>query len=324
MVLRNLPFLPVILIPVLVGCAILEQIPPFLSGDRFQVSIGLALVFTLVAAAALWFAFLNCRYAWRVAYAVTDRRALIYYKSIFGVETLRAFPGSDLTRAAMVLRSSGDGDVALRQVENVGSGRRNTRVLVGFFCISDPREALDQIRAIARGSTPTNTGAAPTEWRWRILVIPIVFGLIALPLAIFTGRDFYRSVASISWVPAQAVVLDSHVASRHGKGTSYFPYVSYQFTASGQNYFGSTVEFGGVAGWKYAKNTVDRLRLRSTITIHYDPSDPNQSVIYEGLRPAAAIPFGLTLDIFATTVSIGFIIRRNAIPRDAIRVIGGT
>jgi hypothetical protein len=104
------------------------------------------LVGGLMAAASVWMP----RRLRRVAYALTDRRALIWEPGFFGRYTVRSYTPASLSRLTRVDRGDGAGDLVFEEYYTAGTNsqgfqttQRNQR---GFLAVDRVREVEELMR----------------------------------------------------------------------------------------------------------------------------------------------------------------------------------
>jgi hypothetical protein len=91
------------------------------------------------------------RAARRAAYAITDRRALVWQARPFGSElTVRSFAPAELTQITRVERADGTGDLVFLEVFNHSTNskghRSTTRTRFGFLGVDGVRDVEDLLR----------------------------------------------------------------------------------------------------------------------------------------------------------------------------------
>lgn len=97
------------------------------------------------------------------------------------------------------------------------------------------------------------------------------------------------AVESRRWPNVQGLVVASQVEDKTDSegGRLYRPRVSYRYSVNGQDFVGERACFGDAdyVGWAlFARDIVARYRVRSPVTVHYDPSDPADAVLEPGLN----------------------------------------
>jgi len=117
-----------------------------------------------------------------------------------------------------------------------------------------------------------------------IKAIGFVGSAIFLVIAFLQKRKAKK--AAETWQTAQGTILTSGIQekrSRSSKGyttTTYWPYVTYQYSIMGQVYQGDKLGFGS-AGYTRAKaeEVLAPYPQGAPVTVHYDPDDPNKAVL---------------------------------------------
>lgn len=116
----------------------------------------------------------------------------------------------------------------------------------------------------------------------------------------------WRKITS-EWTKTNAKLISKHIGEKKIlPGTSqsnYRIYVEYEFTVNGTTFVGNTLNLVELQNGEEAMlmKTAERLiqKIGSTITIYYNPANPNQSVVYRG---------GYIFWIFLLMLGIGMIL----------------
>lgn len=161
------------------------------------------------------------------------------------------------------------------------------------------------------------------------------FGLIwmcfVLGFDVFIGYQFWRAYdARTRFLPAAGMVTASRVeSSSSSDGTTYGAQVEYDYEINGQSYQGDRYSYFSfsTSSRDHAQDIVDRYPVGREITVHYDPDEPEDSVLETG---AASFP---TLAILFLTpfhcIGIGFlggglaeVVRRHRLGEDSEALTG--
>jgi hypothetical protein len=110
-------------------------------------------------------------------------------------------------------------------------------------------------------------------------------GTIAFPLGAMTLigglDDVVHAVRSTGWPTATGKVLSSEVEHRFGKGPHFTARVRYEYQADGQRLEGSEIHFAQ-RRFRFesgAEQVISRYPVGSTVTVHYDPDEPETAVL---------------------------------------------
>ena len=95
------------------------------------------------------------RRAKRMAYVLTDRRAIILSFGWRSSASVRSFEPSGLTDLQRRERADGSGDLIF--TTDVSSRGRNTSAAVGFVAIQNVKEVEDRVRRLAQESRNAQT-----------------------------------------------------------------------------------------------------------------------------------------------------------------------
>ncbi|WP_306224765.1 DUF3592 domain-containing protein [Bosea beijingensis] len=134
----------------------------------------------------------------------------------------------------------------------------------------------------------------PDSWKERLPFANSTFGpvvLIFLPMAVMLVALIVNGVLKVrqakGWAQAQGRITRSRMASRSppagstiGK-TENVPDVSYSFSVRGRNYQGNRVSLGNISG-PFADEALKRYPVGATVTVYYDPADPDSNVLERG------------------------------------------
>jgi len=86
--------------------------------------------------------------------------------------------------------------------------------------------------------------------------------------------------AAATWPTASGQVLVSEVARRFRIGaSSYVANVRYRYRVGNTDYEGGRVRFRNIFGWQDAEREVYRFPAGSRVTVHYNPSRPEEAVL---------------------------------------------
>jgi hypothetical protein len=125
------------------------------------------------------------------------------------------------------------------------------------------------------------------------LAVAVPFLIVAVVLFSIAGRGRGAADAAKRWTTGTATIVSATIESRHSHdtGTSYYPYVVYEYDAQGQRYRNDRLNFGsavgkGVAGW--VQNDIAKYQPGSQHPVYYDPADPRQAVL-ERKAPASSL-----------------------------------
>jgi len=96
-----------------------------------------------------------------------------------------------------------------------------------------------------------------------------------------------RSHAAQNWPVIQGEVREIDLGEEFlrtatGKvGTGFFPFVHYGYTVNGQHYENDRITFAkGSLDFITASNVRDEFQVGGKVDVHYNPSNPGQSVLY--------------------------------------------
>lgn len=125
-------------------------------------------------------------------------------------------------------------------------------------------------------------------------LIFLVLGLFAAGVVLMAwgGFEIKGSQESGSWPSAQGAITSSGMSQRttrdsnHRTRTTYYPKVGFQYQVDGRNYTSLRIAFGtGDTGGseKWARKIVNKYPAGKTVTVYYNPQDPQYGVLESGI-----------------------------------------
>lgn len=157
-----------------------------------------------------------------------------------------------------------------------------------------------------------------TGWNIAALIIAII-GLIWLIYASW----FNSKIESIRrWPRTKATVVNAVVSPEQvrGSGTSYLdprfvtglidtrtkyiPEILYTYNVAGKNYESSNFIYGGPKALNALdiKTTMQHIQPNSTIDIYYNPNNPAESYVYNGVKSYTGIWMGIIMLLIAGAI----------------------
>lgn len=131
----------------------------------------------------------------------------------------------------------------------------------------------------------------PDSWKERLPFANSTFGVVALiflPMAVMLAalilNGFLKVRQARGWAQAQGRITRSRMASRSPPAgneigrTENVPDVTYSFSVRGRNYQGNRVSLGNISG-PFADEALKRYPVGATVTVYYDPADPDSNVL---------------------------------------------
>ena len=118
------------------------------------------------------------------------------------------------------------------------------------------------------------------QWIWAVSLV------IGAALLLSGALQATRILSSLSWPTATGTIAQSDL--KHGymrEGIlKYKAHIVYHYDVDGTRYSGRRIAFSGAAthGWK-AREVAAAYRVGDTVTVHYHPSKPGQSVLITGV-----------------------------------------
>ena len=136
----------------------------------------------------------------------------------------------------------------------------------------------------------------------RIFFSVLAVGLILLGL--YTMRETSRSRG---WVNASAKVVASNVNEFAGKnGRTYRPMIVFSYSVGSVRYMSSRLAFHPLVSSNRndAARIVAKYPVASTVSVRYDPTDPEQAVLEPGSNPWIPIVAGGACSMLAVWMRI--------------------
>ncbi|MCV9935949.1 DUF3592 domain-containing protein [Boseaceae bacterium BT-24-1] len=147
----------------------------------------------------------------------------------------------------------------------------------------------------------------PESWLEKLPFAGTTFGniaLIALPMVVMVAAMVINAVLKVrrakGWVQAQGRITLSTMGVRRPPAGNEIgtvvnvPDVAYTFKIGGQDYRGTRVSLGDISG-KYAEEALARYPAGKTVTVYYDPADPDDCVLERDAPKGAVKGCGLAL-----------------------------
>jgi Protein of unknown function (DUF3592) len=119
-------------------------------------------------------------------------------------------------------------------------------------------------------------------------------------LVAFGGYEIKGSRESGNWPSAQGTISSSSVSKRTTRDSNnrtkktYYPKVGYHYQVDGRKYISHRIAFGtGETGGseKWARKIVNKYPVGKTVTVYYNPQDPNYGVLESGFTWRSVIIF---------------------------------
>ena len=132
-------------------------------------------------------------------------------------------------------------------------------------------------------------------------IFPLPFLLVGV-VCIYLGiKELEKANASEDWPAVEGTVLHSSVDIRRGDdSTSYSAEVMYTYEVEGNVHSSNRIGYGSVSSSSPggAQRIVNSYPVDSRVTVYYDPSNPEESVLRPG-RSAATYFFPIFGGVFA-------------------------
>jgi hypothetical protein len=148
------------------------------------------------------------------------------------------------------------------------------------------------------------------------LAVALIFLLVGGGLSYWGWTILQDARASMSWPTAEGVIGRSEVteSSDSEGGTSYSPEVTYTYQANGLLQEGERIKFGenSYSSRRRAEEIIAQYPVGTRVTVHYDPEQPDHSVLEPGVTGGSYIVLGIGLIfLFVSAILVPIIFVAN-------------
>jgi uncharacterized protein DUF3592 len=153
-------------------------------------------------------------------------------------------------------------------------------------------------------------------WSSKRILWTISIGGFGLYLACIGVADWYIGVRSETWPTTTGQVLESALERVPGHGRvapAYRAHFRYRYEVVGHTYVGDRTSFGRLSlgtGEGRAESLVRQYPAGTAVEVHYDPAQPNESVLQVGWTWSAVVRVSLGIATLIGVLVLGR--RRNA------------
>ena len=135
----------------------------------------------------------------------------------------------------------------------------------------------------------------------------LAFGFAGVFLIRYGRKQSQQVQASQRWPSTAGRVVQSSVGMQRGRDgdTDYVPHVRYEYTAMGQAFVGDRIAVGPVRASNRRAGTeaaLARYPVGGTVTVYYNPSNPQEAVLER--KGATAIAFVLGIVMLAVVACL--------------------
>lgn len=139
--------------------------------------------------------------------------------------------------------------------------------------------------------------AEELELEQRSQTAAVVATFVAVILLLIGTRLAISSRETVHWPTASATVIGAELSrSGNRQRFSWVPVIAYEYEVEGRRYRSGRIYHGVMNAFKdkaRAEAWLARHALGATLTIHYDPDDPSEAVLYPQTSPIAWLLIGL-------------------------------
>lgn len=140
-----------------------------------------------------------------------------------------------------------------------------------------------------------------------------IVGIVVIVVTLF---DLYRAFACRSWSATQGVITlaSAEIVSAYAQTRKLFSTKNqidfyYDYTVNGEKHLGSRIFFGdtfiSLFSFLAAKGAIEKYKEGQAVTVYYNPSNPQNSVLEPGAKwqAFAALALGVVLVMVAPMFS---------------------
>lgn len=143
-----------------------------------------------------------------------------------------------------------------------------------------------------------------------------LFSITGFVVIVVTLFDLYRAFACGSWSTTQGVITlaSAEIVSAYAQTRKLFSTKNqtsfyYDYTVNGEKHLGTRIFFGdtfiSLFSFLAAKGAIEKYKEGQTVTVYYNPSNPQNSVLEPGAKwqAFAALVLGVVLVMVAPMFS---------------------
>ncbi len=136
-----------------------------------------------------------------------------------------------------------------------------------------------------------------------------IFFLIGFGLLGYGVHSFYRGRQALSWPAVEGRLWECRLQeNRHSEGNTWEVKVRYSYSVAGREFDGKRVAFGysGSSTHGEHQGICEKLQSGSRVMVHYQPSDPSDSVLAAGFNRSTFVilAFAVTWLLFTTGFTV--------------------
>ncbi len=147
---------------------------------------------------------------------------------------------------------------------------------------------------ISNNSSREPTGSLDARSKTGKNLFLLVLGMFAAGVCMMAwgGYEIKGSRESGSWPSTNGTITSSSMSKRttrdsnHRTRTTYYPKIGFQYQVGGRTYTSTRIAFGtGETGGsvKWARKVVNKYPVGNTVTVYYNPQDPQYGVLESGI-----------------------------------------
>lgn len=136
-----------------------------------------------------------------------------------------------------------------------------------------------------------------------------IFFLVGFGLLGYGVHSFYRGWQALSWPAVEGRLLECRLQEDPGsEGTTWEVKVRYSYSVAGREFECKRVAFGysGSSTHEEHKGIYEKLQSGSRVMVHYQPSNPSDSVLAAGFNRSTflILAFAVTWLLFTTGFTV--------------------
>ena len=119
-----------------------------------------------------------------------------------------------------------------------------------------------------------------------VITVFAIFLLLLSAWLTYSIISFTNAIQTKSWPSVKGIVKSTDVKKVSSKGTSqYSPVIDYSYRIGNEEYFSNKYSSSTARGSsQWAKELIGKHPVNSPISVYYDPKDPKNSVLVQGLQ----------------------------------------
>lgn len=131
----------------------------------------------------------------------------------------------------------------------------------------------------------------------------LVFMIVGSSLIPIGYQELKNAQESLKWSTTDGVIVLSEIQeSKDEDSTTYYANIQYKYSVGEKFYSSEQVSFGqyGSSNPEHAQSIVQRYKQGQKVSVHFNPTHPNEAVLEPGVSWGAYMPLGISTIFFTT------------------------